>query len=221
MDIASERGPVVASYPLETIAGGTDQSTGLLLPNKQGCANGMAPANVGNFHYSTSRTSGSLTFTVNAYDSNGKVVETKISDPMAIPCPAGLVESGECKVELPMARVPTPKSTERFESLVKARPCVVPDRALSAERAHRCPCPSTAQRRARRREPCVRALSEWWEIGSVHRAVILISAAGEVDNVGGGTHGIRALDTTTGLHEAGGVSSAQAAADAEALRLSS
>jgi hypothetical protein len=108
MDIASERGPVVASYPLETIAGGTDQSTGLLLPNKQGCANGMAPANVGNFHYSTSRTSGSLTFTVNAYDSNGKVVETKISDPMAIPCPAGLVESGECKVELPMARVPTP-----------------------------------------------------------------------------------------------------------------
>ena len=104
MDIANEQSkPVLTSYPLESIAGGTD-GAGLLLPNKQCCANGMAKADVGNFHYSTSRSSGSLTFTVNAYDSTGKVVETATSSPMAIHCPAGLVESGECKVDLPMAR---------------------------------------------------------------------------------------------------------------------
>jgi len=37
---------------------------------------------------------------------------------------------------------------------------------------------------------------------------------------GGGAHGIRALDTTPGLYEAGKIPSAQAASDAKTVRLS-
>ena len=50
--------------------------------------------------------------------------------------------------------------------------------------------------------------------------MILISAAGVVDGASGGKHGIRTLDTTTELHEAGGVPSAQTAAHAKAVRVS-
>src|ERR1035437_3040328 len=50
--------------------------------------------------------------------------------------------------------------------------------------------------------------------------MILISAAGAMDGACGGTHGIRALDTTTGPHEAGGISFTQTAAYAEAVCVS-
>ncbi len=43
---------------------------------KQGCAAGLTPAHVGVFSYSSSRTSGSLTFVVNALDNDSAVVQT-------------------------------------------------------------------------------------------------------------------------------------------------
>jgi 2-polyprenyl-3-methyl-5-hydroxy-6-metoxy-1,4-benzoquinol methylase len=45
-----------------------------------GCGGGRTPRIVGDFSYSTSRSGGSLNFTVNAYDNNRKIVHTGSKD---------------------------------------------------------------------------------------------------------------------------------------------
>jgi hypothetical protein len=45
-----------------------------------GCASAITPRIVGHFSYSTSRSGGTLNFTVNAYDNNGKVVHGGTKD---------------------------------------------------------------------------------------------------------------------------------------------
>jgi hypothetical protein len=99
MSIADEAGtPVLAEFPLQKVFG-TDSSGALTV--KQGCQGGLTPANVGTFSYSTSRSSGSLTFTVNAYlDDETTVVQTAKSQPQEIHA-----YPPEIKVELGMTRV--------------------------------------------------------------------------------------------------------------------
>ena len=99
MTIADESGHcVVSDYELQQIAGPVGQ------PNSQGCGGGVTPANVGYFSYSSSRSSGTLKFTVNAVDNSGNVVETNTS--ADIPIQAYPPEIG---VEVGMTRTPTPK----------------------------------------------------------------------------------------------------------------
>jgi hypothetical protein len=89
MSITDEGGnAVVTNYTLETVSSGIDPATGELGRNLQGCANGQmansSKTGVGVFSYSTSRTSGALTFKVDAVDVNSKVRETGTSDPAPI-----------------------------------------------------------------------------------------------------------------------------------------
>jgi len=71
MYITDESGnPVVSDYLL---LGKEYNSANVLV---HGCGDAATPTDVGNFSYSTSRSSGSLTFTVNALDNSGKVVQT-------------------------------------------------------------------------------------------------------------------------------------------------
>jgi hypothetical protein len=93
MSITDEGGhPVVSNLKLDTISGGIDPSTGEMRRNIQGCASGQMANNsktgVGVFSYSTSRTSGALTFKVEAVDVNNKVRET--CDPN---CPSANVKA--------------------------------------------------------------------------------------------------------------------------------
>jgi hypothetical protein len=100
MTIKSGDQKVLDEYQLLTVAS-SDPTT-----LAQGCAGGMTPANVGLFSFSTSRTSGTLTFTVNAYLASGEgggVIETA-TDSRDIPCPSGYLDGSECKVELAMTR---------------------------------------------------------------------------------------------------------------------
>jgi hypothetical protein len=103
MNITDENGvAVVKDFQLERVFG-TDSSGQLTA--KQGCSGGITPANVGTFSYSTSRSSGTLNFRVDAYSS-----ETQRDD-------AHLVESAsnqaqvkayppEISVEVGMQRLP-------------------------------------------------------------------------------------------------------------------
>jgi len=89
LSITDEGGhAIVTNFPLETVSSGIDPATGELGRNIQGCANGQMANNsktgVGIFSYSTSRTSGSLTFKIDAVDVNSKVRETGTSDPAGI-----------------------------------------------------------------------------------------------------------------------------------------
>jgi|GEM_PF-7037961 len=98
MDIVDENGaPVVTKYALEKVYG--QDSTGAL-NLKQGCQGGLTNANVGTFSYSTSRTSGSLTFTVNAFKNDGTIIETASSTANVSTYPP------EVGVNLAMSRVP-------------------------------------------------------------------------------------------------------------------
>ena len=73
MTITDENGkPVLDNYPLGYLLA-TDTSG--ITYAKQGCYAGLTPAKVGTFSYSTSRSSGSLTFVVNALDNGGNTVQ--------------------------------------------------------------------------------------------------------------------------------------------------
>jgi hypothetical protein len=99
MTIADENGKcAVSNLVLAQVAGQPGQ------PLAQGCAGGLTPANVGTFSYSTSRSGGFLTFTVNALDANGNVVETKTSDPQGV-----VAYPPEVAVELAMSRTGSPQ----------------------------------------------------------------------------------------------------------------
>jgi len=87
MTITDEKGSAVLDhFLLKTVAGSPDsQGNSTLL---QGCQGGMTKSNIGLFSYSSSRTTGTLTFQVDAYNStaaNGgqKVIETGNSGPVA------------------------------------------------------------------------------------------------------------------------------------------
>jgi hypothetical protein len=84
MTVTDESGlAVLYEFPLAQQSGGTD-SSGNLKPLGQGCGGALTPANgdIGTFSYSTSRSSGTLTFTVEGYDDSGtKIVQLGKSSP--------------------------------------------------------------------------------------------------------------------------------------------
>jgi hypothetical protein len=95
MTIADENGKCVISNVMLLQVAGAPGS-----PLKQGCAGGnLTPPDVGYFSYSTSRSSGTFTFTVNALNSSGNVVETKTSEGKTV-----TAYPPEIGVELPMTR---------------------------------------------------------------------------------------------------------------------
>jgi hypothetical protein len=102
MTITADNGDkVLDGWVLHQVAGNPGE------PLKQGCASELTPAKVGVFSYSTSRSSGSLTFKVNAYSdtvpydpSNDKPVESATATKAIAKYPP------EIAVELPMARTP-------------------------------------------------------------------------------------------------------------------
>jgi hypothetical protein len=67
---------VLTKYKLNT---GVDSSG-----NFRGCYTSKTPSDVGFFSYSTSRTSGSLTFSVTSYDDTDKQLETGTSTPAQV-----------------------------------------------------------------------------------------------------------------------------------------
>jgi hypothetical protein len=73
----------------------------------QGCGPNMTKSSVGNFSYSTSRTSGSLVFKVDAVDANNVPVQGGTSDARGIPCPKEFIasEDGTCRVDVAMSKV--------------------------------------------------------------------------------------------------------------------
>ncbi len=85
MTITDEKGAVVLDhFLLKAVAGPQDSSGNATL--LQGCQSGITNPRIGTFSYSSSRTTGTLTFQVDAYDnSNGghAVVQTGSSDPIA------------------------------------------------------------------------------------------------------------------------------------------
>ena len=84
------------NYLLHVVAGADSNGNPVLV---SGCAGGLTAVNIGTFTYTTSLTSGSLTFQVNALDTNGNIVQTgsstqnieafppKISVPLTISAP--------------------------------------------------------------------------------------------------------------------------------------
>jgi hypothetical protein len=98
MTIADENGKcVILNVLLLQVAGAPGS------PLKQGCAGGnLTPPDVGFFSYSTSRSSGTFTFTVEALNSSGNVVESKSNGANVAAYPP------EVPVELPMTRSPEP-----------------------------------------------------------------------------------------------------------------
>ena len=101
MTITNEKGEkVLDAWVLEAIAG----QPGEML--KQGCMSEFTPARVGTFSYSTSRTSGFLTFKVSAYSAtvpfnpqDDKPIQTVTSDPKEV-----RAFPPEVTVDLAMAR---------------------------------------------------------------------------------------------------------------------
>jgi hypothetical protein len=70
---------VLDSFVLATVAGPPDSSGNLTLA--QGCGGGITNAHIGTFSYSSSRTTGTLKFRVDAYNASGsnggqKIVQT-------------------------------------------------------------------------------------------------------------------------------------------------
>jgi hypothetical protein len=75
MTITDENGVVVMNnLPLKTIQGPQDSSGNATLI--QGCQGGITNPNIGTFSYSSSRTSGTLTFRVDALDNKQNVIQT-------------------------------------------------------------------------------------------------------------------------------------------------
>ncbi len=69
---------VLPGYQLRVVTA-TDPTTGSVVV-KSGCFGGITPEYVGDFSYSTSNINGTFQFTVNAYDGNGKLVQTATSN---------------------------------------------------------------------------------------------------------------------------------------------
>ena len=71
MTITDENGAkVLDQLPLKTVSGPADTSGNPTL--LQGCQGGLTNSNIGSFSYSSSRTGGTLTFQVDAWDNNGQ-----------------------------------------------------------------------------------------------------------------------------------------------------
>jgi hypothetical protein len=88
---------VVDHYQLAQQFGGTDPSGNPTL--RQGCGGGLTPTsgNIGTFSYSTSRSGGTLSFMVEGYDDENKVVQSGRQDGVnVVPYPP------EIKVEVTM-----------------------------------------------------------------------------------------------------------------------
>lgn len=86
MTVTDESGlAVLYQFPLAQQYGGTDSAGNLTLA--QGCGGALTPANgdIGTFSYSTSRSSGTLTFKVEGYDDSGtKIVQSGASGPQNV-----------------------------------------------------------------------------------------------------------------------------------------
>jgi hypothetical protein len=67
-------------YLLKSVAGAPDPNTGAQTLS-QGCLGELTRAQIGTFSYSSSRTTGTLTFRVDGVDSNGNSIQTGTSDP--------------------------------------------------------------------------------------------------------------------------------------------
>jgi hypothetical protein len=73
MTVTDESGDVILDhFQLEKVVG----SNGSELTLKYGCAGGLTNADIGYFSFSTSRSSGTLTFQVDGVNSNGVAVQT-------------------------------------------------------------------------------------------------------------------------------------------------
>lgn len=103
LTITNEAGEaVLKDYPLQSVWGADSDGNPTL---KQGCQGGLTLSDVGTFSYSTSRSGGSLKFTVNAYNdevliNDDTLIQTKSSDPVEVkPYPP------EIRVELGMTRL--------------------------------------------------------------------------------------------------------------------
>ena len=68
-------------FLLKTVAGPNDADGHATI--SQGCAGGLTQGRIGTFSYSSSRTTGTLTFQVNGLNSDNVVVQTGSSDPFA------------------------------------------------------------------------------------------------------------------------------------------
>ena len=98
MTITDEKGvAVLYEFPLAQQNGGPDSL-------RQGCGGALTPANgdIGTFSYSTSRSSGTLTFKVEGYDDSGtKIVQSGASDPVNV-----AAYPPEIKVQVTMSLTP-------------------------------------------------------------------------------------------------------------------
>jgi hypothetical protein len=76
----------------------------MTLRSDEGCFGGLTNANIGYFSYSTSRSSGSLTFLVEAIDKDENVVQSGTAS-QSIPCPSEALQTdGTCLVEVKIAK---------------------------------------------------------------------------------------------------------------------
>jgi hypothetical protein len=81
MTIKDQAGKVVLDrFVLKKVTGSDAQGQLKLLA---GCQAGFTPIDIGLFSYSTSNTTGTFTFTVNALDTNREVLQTATSDSIA------------------------------------------------------------------------------------------------------------------------------------------
>jgi len=86
MTITDENNVVVLNhYLLPTRYGAPDSAGNQTLD--QGCAGNLTKASIGTLSYSSSRTSGTLTFQVDALDNTGKAVQTGKKDANPAPYP--------------------------------------------------------------------------------------------------------------------------------------
>ena len=87
MTITDEKGvPVLDNYVLGTVAGDPNDTSGTL---SQGCSGGITGQKIGRFSYSSSRTSGTLTFQVDAWDNHGLSCGWVTGDPPCVPVQSG------------------------------------------------------------------------------------------------------------------------------------
>jgi len=74
LTITDQNGTVALDNFLLPVVAGADSSGNPVLVS--GCSGGLTPAKIGTFTYSTSLVNGSLTFRVDALDTNGNIVQT-------------------------------------------------------------------------------------------------------------------------------------------------
>jgi hypothetical protein len=87
MTITDEKGvPVLDNYVLGTVAGDPNDTSGTL---SQGCGGGITGQKIGRFSYSSSRTSGTLTFQVDAWDNHGLSCGWVVGAPPCVPVQSG------------------------------------------------------------------------------------------------------------------------------------